>query len=265
MENPTVVTNGAHTRERAIAVRDLSVHYGTKQALHSVSLDIQKRGVTTLIGPSGCGKSTFLRCLNRMNDRIPGIRVEGRIEIDGSDPYHRSADLLQLRRKVGMVFQKPNPFPMTIFENIALGPRMHYGAKGAELEEIVERALHQAALWSEVKDDLKKKSGLSLSGGQQQRLCVARMLAVDPEIILMDEPCSALDPVSTAKIEELIVELARSHTLVVVTHNLQQAERISDDTAFFMFGEIVEHGASQRIFRDAQHQATQDYVSGRFG
>lgn len=248
-----------------IDVNGLSVFYSENQALKGISAHIHEKKVTTLIGPSGCGKSTFLRTLNRMNDRIPGIRVEGDIKVFGKNPYAKSTDLLALRRSIGMVFQKPNPFPMSIYDNIALGPKMHYGLKGKALDELVEQSLHEAALWEEVKDDYKKKNGLNLSGGQQQRLCIARMLAVQPEVILMDEPCSALDPISTAKIEELIVQLAKKHTLLVVTHNLQQAERISDFTAFFMFGELVEHGHSKTIFGDPGHKSTQDYVSGRFG
>jgi len=248
-----------------ISVKGLNVFYGTKQALKDISAEIHEKKVTTLIGPSGCGKSTFLRTLNRMNDRIPDIKISGQVTINGEDPYRRGVDLLALRRGVGMVFQKPNPFPMTIYENVAIGPKMHYGVRGRQLDEMVEAALREAALWDEVKDDFKKKNGLNLSGGQQQRLCIARMLAVRPEIILMDEPCSALDPISTAKVEELIVALSKEHTLLVVTHNLQQAERISDYTAFFMFGELVEHGRSQAIFSEPQHQSTQDYVSGRFG
>lgn len=248
-----------------IDVNSLSVFYGEKQALKSISAHIHEKKVTTLIGPSGCGKSTFLRTLNRMNDRIPGVRVEGNISIHGKNPYGKGTDLLALRRSVGMVFQKPNPFPMTIYDNVAIGPKMHYGLKGKQLDEVVEQALREAALWDEVKDDYKKKNGLNLSGGQQQRLCIARMLSVRPEIILMDEPCSALDPISTAKVEELVKSLSKDHTLVVVTHNLQQAERISDYTAFFMFGELVEHGHSKTIFGEPTHQSTQDYVSGRFG
>jgi phosphate transport system ATP-binding protein len=260
-------TNGSTITETPVVidVQNLSVFYGEKQALKSISAHIHQTNVTTLIGPSGCGKSTFLRTLNRMNDRIPGIRVEGEIRIDGKNPYAKQTDLLALRRGVGMVFQKPNPFPMTIYENVALGPKMHYGYKGKQLDDVVEQALREAALWDEVKDDYKRKNGLNLSGGQQQRLCIARMLAVRPEIILMDEPCSALDPISTAKVEELIIALSKNHTLLVVTHNLQQAERISDYTAFFMFGELVEHGHSKTIFSEPSHQSTQDYVSGRFG
>lgn len=248
-----------------LTVASLTVHYGEKLALDNIHIDVAEKGVTAFIGPSGCGKSTLLRCLNRMNDRIPGFRVAGSIRIGGVDPYARHSDLLELRRKVGMVFQKPNPFPKTIFENVAIGPRAHYGIKGERLDALVETALRDAALWDEVKDDYKNKSGLALSGGQQQRLCIARMLAVAPEIILMDEPCSALDPISTAKIEELIVKLAKERTVVVVTHNLAQAERISDHTAFFMFGELVEVAPSEKLFRDPLHHATRDYVSGRFG
>ena len=251
--------------ENAIHVKDVQLHYGDKQALKGVSLDIPKGRVTTLIGPSGCGKSSLLRCLNRLNDRIPDAKVQGTVEVLGENIYAKKTDLLALRRKVGMVFQKANPFPMSIYDNIALGPKMHYGIKGKELDQLVEEALEHAALWDEVKDDYKKKSGLALSGGQQQRLCIARMLAVRPEIILMDEPCSALDPISTAKIEELVRKLSGEHTLVVVTHNLPQAERISDYTAFFMFGELVEHGTSLDMFVNPVQQSTQDYVTGRFG
>jgi len=249
----------------ALSVRDLNVHYADKHALQSVSLDIPKGKVTSFIGPSGCGKSTLLRSLNRLNDRIPGARIDGRVEFHGQNIYDRKTDLLALRRKIGMVFQKANPFPMSIFDNVALGPKMHYGTKGKDLDQIVEEALVHAALWDEVKDDYRRKSGLALSGGQQQRLCIARMLAVRPEVILMDEPCSALDPISTAKIEELVVALAGEHTLVVVTHNLPQAERISDFTAFFMFGELVEHGSSSVVFANPSQKSTQDYVTGRFG
>lgn len=251
--------------ENAIHVKDVQLHYGEKHALKGVSLDIPKGRVTTLIGPSGCGKSSLLRCLNRLNDRIPDAKVSGKVEVLGQDIYSKKTDLLALRRRVGMVFQKANPFPMSIYDNIALGPKMHYGLKGKDLDTVVEEALEHAALWDEVKDDYKKKSGLALSGGQQQRLCIARMLAVRPEVILMDEPCSALDPISTAKIEELVRKLSGEHTLVVVTHNLPQAERISDYTAFFMFGELVEQGTSLDMFVNPVQQSTQDYVTGRFG
>lgn len=258
--------NGAATLTRPLlSVKRLSVHYGSKKALDDVHIDVPEGKVTSLIGPSGCGKSTFLRCLNRMNDRIPGFRMEGHVSVDGEDIYDRKQDLLSLRRDIGMVFQKANPFPMSIFENVAVGPRMHYGLRGSELEDVVVHALKEAALWAEVKDEFKKKSGVALSGGQQQRLCIARMLAVQPKVVLMDEPCSALDPVSTARIEDLILQLREDHTVVVVTHNLQQAERISDYTAFFMFGELVEHGSSQKVFAEADRAETRDYVSGRFG
>jgi phosphate transport system ATP-binding protein len=260
-----MINNSTNSNSPIVSAKRLNVHYGEKQALRDIHIDIPKGRVTSLIGPSGCGKSTFLRCLNRMNDRIPGFRLEGHVAISGKDIYDRSTDLLSLRRRVGMVFQKPNPFPMTIFENVAIGPRTHYGLRGSGLEDVVVEALKAAAIWGEVKDDFKKKSGLSLSGGQQQRLCIARMLAIQPEIILMDEPCSALDPVSTSKIEELILELKNEHTVVVVTHNLQQAERISDYIAFFMFGELVEHGTSNKVFTEAERTETRDYVSGRFG
>ncbi|MDW8107087.1 MAG: phosphate ABC transporter ATP-binding protein, partial [Armatimonadota bacterium] len=218
-----------------------------------------------LIGPSGCGKSTLLRALNRMNDRIPDAITQGKVFVNGVNIYDRGVNLTRLRREVGMVFQKPNPFPMTIFENVALGPRLHYGLRGRALEEVVEDALRKAALWDEVKDDLKKKSGLALSGGQQQRLCIARMLAVQPRILLMDEPCSALDPISTQKIEELIVELGKQYTVIVVTHNLQQAARISQYTGFLMYGELVEWGETQQLFERPQRQETEDYIRGRFG
>jgi phosphate transport system ATP-binding protein len=253
------------TSKPIISVRGLNVWYGEKHALRSVNLDVEGRSVTTLIGPSGCGKSTFLRCLNRMNDRIGDAQMSGDVLIHGVDPYSRGADPLELRRAVGMVFQKANPFPMSIYDNVALAPRMHFGLRGKLLDEVVESSLVEAALWDEVKDDMRRKNGLDLSGGQQQRLCIARMLAVRPEVILMDEPCSALDPISSAKVEDLIVRLRENHTLVVVTHNLQQAERISDHTAFFMFGELVEHGTSGKVFADPTHQSTRDYVQGRFG
>lgn len=246
------------------SARDVDFYYGSNQALKKVNLDIDKNKVTCFIGPSGCGKSTFLRILNRMNGRIPGSRLTGTVTIDGQDIYSKNVDLMQLRRKVGMVFQKPNPFPASIFENIAMAPRLHYGLKGRELGELVETVLRRAALWDEVRDHLKK-SALSLSGGQQQRLCIARTLAVQPEIVLMDEPCSALDPISTYSIEELIRELAQEYTLVVVTHNMHQAARISDYTAFFMLGELVEFGQTEQIFQRPTCPETENYVSGRFG
>lgn len=248
-----------------VEAHHLNVWYGNSHALKDISLRIFKNGVTSLIGPSGCGKSTFLRCLNRMNDRIDGFRLQGQIWVDGIDPYGRGADLLDLRRQVGMVFQRPNPFPKSIFENVAIGPRSHFGMKGSELDGAVEQALRKAALWNEVKDDLKSKNGLSLSGGQQQRLCIARALAVDPTILLLDEPCSALDPISTAKIEVLMRELAHERTVIVVTHNLAQAERISDHTAFFLLGEVVEAGHSKKVFKTPEKDQTRDYVLGNFG
>jgi len=229
-----------------------------------ISLAFPENAVTALIGPSGCGKSTLLRALNRMNDRIPDAEISGRVLINGQDIYDRRVNLTRLRREVGMVFQKPNPFPMSIFENVALGPRLHYGIRGRALQEVVEDALRKAALWDEVKDDLNK-SGLALSGGQQQRLCIARMLAVQPRILLMDEPCSALDPISTQKIEELIIELGKRYTVIVVTHNLQQAARISHYTGFLMYGEVVEWGETVELFARPKHSETEDYIRGRFG
>jgi len=248
-----------------IQIRDLSFHYGKTQALHNVSLQIPERIVMALIGPSGCGKSTFLRTLNRMNDVIPGIRVNGEILIDGRDIYVPGTDVVELRRKVGMVFQKSNPFPKSIFENVAYGLRINrLTSTKSELEHRVEQALKDAALWTEVQDRLKT-SALSLSGGQQQRLCIARALAIRPEVILMDEPASALDPVATHKIEELIVELKKQYTIVIVTHNMQQAARVSDTTAFFLLGKIVEVNATEKIFTAPDEKLTEDYVTGRFG
>ena len=248
-----------------IQIRDLSFHYGKTQALHNVSLQIPERIVMALIGPSGCGKSTFLRTLNRMNDVIPGIRVNGEILIDSRDIYVPGTDVVELRRKVGMVFQKSNPFPKSIFENVAYGLRINrLTSTKSELEHRVEQALKDAALWTEVQDRLKT-SALSLSGGQQQRLCIARALAIRPEVILMDEPASALDPVATHKIEELIVELKKQYTIVIVTHNMQQAARVSDTTAFFLLGKIVEVNATEKIFTAPDEKLTEDYVTGRFG
>ena len=251
--------------ECAVMVRDVDFFYGANQVLHKINMDIGRNQLTSLIGPSGCGKSTLLRSMNRLNDRIPNARLKGTLLVDGVNPYIPRTDLMNLRRKVGMVFQRPNPFPMSIFDNIALGPRMHTGAKGSELTELVETSLRKAVLWDEVKDHLHKKSGMEISGGQQQRLCIARMLAVDPQVILMDEPCSALDPVSTFKIEELMVELAKDHSVIVVTHNLQQAARISHHTAFFMYGKLVEYGDAKQIFMEPVEKQTEDYISGRFG
>jgi phosphate transport system ATP-binding protein len=221
--------------------------------------------ITALIGPSGCGKSTFLRCLNRMNDLIDGTKIEGKVLLDGVDIYGSDVDVVELRKVVGMVFQKPNPFPMSIFENIAYGPRIHGTHSGEALKEHVERCLRQAYLWDEVKDDLYRKSGAELSGGQQQRLCIARTISVNPEVILMDEPCSALDPISTAKIEELMTELKQNYTIIIVTHNMQQAQRVSDVTAFFDVGHIVEQGPTLDLFTRPRQKRTEDYISGRFG
>jgi phosphate transport system ATP-binding protein len=247
-----------------IAVRDLTVYYGSAAALHGVSLDIAANHVTALIGPSGCGKSTFLRCLNRMNDHIPGARVEGQVMIDAEAVYGPNVDPVDLRRRVGMVFQKSNPFPKTIFDNVAFGPRVHGLRDPVELRGVVERSLRQAALWDEVADRLDEPA-LDLSGGQQQRLCIARALAVEPEVLLMDEPASALDPIATAKIEELIHELKAGYTIVIVTHNMQQAARVSDHTAYFYLGHVVEYGPTERIFTSPTRQETEDYITGRFG
>jgi phosphate transport system ATP-binding protein len=252
---------------RAVKMRgeNVEVYYGEKRALHGVTLDIQERSVTSLIGPSGCGKSTFLRCLNRMNDTIEGARVTGRITLDGEDIYAPDLDVVELRAHVGMVFQKPNPFPKTIFENVSYGPRIHgLASSKAELAEIVERSLRRASLWEEVKDRLHE-AGTGLSGGQQQRLCIARAIAVSPEVILMDEPCSALDPIATARIEELIDELRENFTIVIVTHSMQQAARVSQRTAFFHLGVIVEEGPTEDIFTNPREKRTQDYITGRFG
>jgi phosphate transport system ATP-binding protein len=248
-----------------LTIREVSSWYGSQQVLKGVNMQIPAGAVTSFIGPSGCGKSTMLRCLNRLNDRIPGFRLEGEILVGKDNPYLPGTDLLSLRRDVGIVFQKPNPFPKSIFENVAIGLKAHYGFKGVELEEHVVSALKEAALFDEVKDHMHKKSGLSLSGGQQQRLCIARMLAVRPKVILMDEPCSALDPISTNAIEELIKTLSGSHTIVIVTHNLQQAERVSDYTAFFMYGKVEEHGLTKELYANAKSDKTRDYLSGNFG
>jgi phosphate transport system ATP-binding protein len=245
--------------------RDVNVYYGDKHALKNVSVDIPERSVMSFIGPSGCGKSTFLRCINRMNDTISICRVTGKIEIDHQDIYDRKLDVVQLRAKVGMVFQKPNPFPKSIFENVAYGPRIHGMSKDkTDLEEIVVNSLKKASLFEEVKDRLQAP-GTGLSGGQQQRLCIARAIAVSPEIILMDEPCSALDPIATAKIEELIDELRSNFTIVIVTHSMQQAARVSQRTAFFHLGTLVEEGSTEQIFTNPRDKRTQDYITGRFG
>jgi phosphate transport system ATP-binding protein len=248
-----------------ISTRDLKVYYGEKQALFDVNLDIVGGRVTALIGPSGCGKSTYLRCLNRMNDVIEICRVEGKIAIDGDDIYDRSIDPVQLRARVGMVFQKPNPFPKSIFENVAYGPRIHGLAESRdELEEVVVKSLIRAGLFDEVKDRLHA-SGTGLAGGQQQRLCIARAIADQPQVILMDEPCSALDPIATARIEELMTELRENYTIVIVTHSMQQAARVSQRTAFFHLGVLIEEGETGQIFTDPRHEMTQDYITGRFG
>ena len=248
-----------------IAVRNLDFFYGKTQALHDVSLAVPERVVMAFIGPSGCGKSTFLRTLNRMNDVIPGTRVSGEVLMDGQDVYAPGTDVVELRRKVGMVFQKSNPFPKSIFDNVAYGLRINrLAASKSDLEERVELALKDAALWNEVKDRLKT-SALSLSGGQQQRLCIARALAIRPEVVLMDEPASALDPVATHKIEELIVELKQQYTIVIVTHNMQQAARVSDTTAFFLLGKLVEVNATEKMFTNPDEKLTEDYITGRFG
>ncbi len=247
-----------------IAVRELVVHYGATCALEAVSLDIPAHRVTALIGPSGCGKSTFLRCLNRMNDHIPGARVGGQVTIDGDPIYGPEVDPVALRRRIGMVFQKSNPFPKSVFDNVAFGPRVHGERDAVRLSEITERTLRQAALWDEVKDRLDR-SALELSGGQQQRLCIARALAVEPEVVLMDEPASALDPIATAKIEELIHELKTAYTIVIVTHNMQQAARVSDLTAYFYLGRLIEFGPTERVFTNPTRPETEDYITGRFG
>jgi phosphate transport system ATP-binding protein len=248
-----------------ISARGLNVHYGEKQALYDVNLDIPKQQVTALIGPSGCGKSTFLRCVNRMNDLIEICRVEGKLMLDGDDLYADGVDVVALRARVGMVFQKPNPFPKSIYENVAYGPRLHgLASKRADLDEIVITSLERAGLYGEVKERLHD-SGTSLSGGQQQRLCIARAIAVSPDVILMDEPCSALDPIATARIEELIGELRESFTIVIVTHSMQQAARVSQATAFFHLGRVVEVGDTAQIFTDPRDKRTRDYITGRFG
>lgn len=247
-----------------IETREMSFFYGTKQALYDINLKIQSRSVTALIGPSGCGKSTYLRSLNRMNDIVEGTRVTGSVLLDGEDVYDREVDVVSLRKRVGMVFQKSTPFPKSIFDNIAFGPRIAGLTKKSELQGIVERCLKQAALWNEVKDRLKD-SAMALSGGQQQRLCIARALATNPEVLLMDEPASALDPASTARIEDLIFELKQNYTIVIVTHNMQQAARISETTAFFCMGRLVEVGPTEQLFRNPTQKETEDYITGRFG
>ena len=247
-----------------ITVKDLDLWYGSTQALHHVSMDIPEKSITALIGPSGCGKSTFLKTLDRMNDLVPGVRIGGTVRYDGKDIFAADVDVNELRRQVGMVFQKPNPFPMSIYDNVAYGPRTHGVRNRAKLDEIVEQSLRSAAIWDEVKDRLKKNA-LGLSGGQQQRLCIARALAVEPQVLLMDEPTSALDPISTSKIEELAMELKKRYTIVIVTHNMQQALRISDRTAFFLLGELIEYDDTEKMFSTPTQKKTEDYITGRFG
>ena len=245
-------------------VHDLNLWYGPTQALHHVDMDIPEQSITALIGPSGCGKSTFLKTLDRMNDLVPGVRIEGTVEYDGKNIFAPDVDVNELRRQVGMVFQKPNPFPMSIYDNVAYGPCTHGVRNRAKLDEIVEQSLRSAAIWDEVKDRLRKNA-LGLSGGQQQRLCIARALAVEPRVLLMDEPTSALDPISTSKIEDLAMELKKRYTIVIVTHNMQQALRISDRTAFFLLGELIEYDDTERMFSTPTQKKTEDYITGRFG
>ena len=248
----------------AFIVKDMELYYGSFHALKNVNLNIASGEITAFIGPSGCGKSTFLKSLNRMNDLVEGCRITGDIRLMGEDIYDKNMDVSVLRRRVGMVFQKPNPFPMSVYDNIAYGPRTHGVKKKAELDEIVEKSLRDAAIWDELKDRLKK-SALGLSGGQQQRLCIARALAVKPEVILMDEPTSALDPISTSKIEDLVMDIKKEYTIVMVTHNMQQAVRVSDTTVFFLLGEIIESGATGQMFSMPKDKRTEDYITGRFG
>ena len=247
-----------------LSVRDLRLWYGQHQALKNISIDIPEKSITALIGPSGCGKSTFLKTLNRMNDLVPGVRVTGEVRYGEQNIFDSSVDVSELRRQIGMVFQKPNPFPMSVYNNVAYGPRTHGVKNKTRLDETVERALRDAAIWDEVKDRLKK-SALGLSGGQQQRLCIARALAVQPDVLLMDEPTSALDPISTSRIEELALQLREKYTIVIVTHNMQQAVRISDRTAFFLLGELVESGDTEQMFSQPSDRRTEDYITGRFG
>ena len=247
-----------------ITAKNLCLWYGDTQALKSINIAVPEHSITALIGPSGCGKSTFLKTLNRMNDLVPGVKITGEVRYRGEDIYAPGTDVCRLRREIGMVFQKPNPFPMSIYDNIAYGPRTHGIRSKARLDELVERSLRGAAIWDEVKDRLKKNA-LGLSGGQQQRLCIARALAVEPAVLLMDEPTSALDPISTSRIEELTMELKERYTIVIVTHNMQQAVRISDHTAFFLLGELVEYGATEQVFSAPAEKRTEDYITGRFG
>ena len=247
-----------------LSAHDLNLWYGAHQALHNITIDIPEKSITALIGPSGCGKSTFLKTLNRMNDLVGGVKITGEVTYEGENIYDPSVDVNELRKSIGMVFQKPNPFPMSIYDNIAYGPRTHGIRNKAKLDDIVEKSLRGAAIWDEVKDRLKKNA-LGLSGGQQQRLCIARALAVEPKVLLMDEPTSALDPISTSKIEDLATQLREQYTIVIVTHNMQQAVRISDCTAFFLLGELVEYGQTEQMFSQPQDKRTEDYITGRFG
>ncbi|WP_425446971.1 phosphate ABC transporter ATP-binding protein PstB [Dethiothermospora halolimnae] len=246
-----------------MSIKNLDLFYGDFQALKNINLDIEENKITALIGPSGCGKSTFLKTLNRMNDLVEGVKIKGNVQLEGKNIY-KNVDVIKLRKRVGMVFQKPNPFPMSIYDNVAYGPRAHGVKKKSTLDEIVEKSLKRGALWDEVKDRLKKNA-LGLSGGQQQRLCIARALAVEPEVLLMDEPTSALDPIATGRIEELAKELKNHYTIVMVTHSMQQAGRISDNTAFFLLGELIEYGSTKKIFSNPDNQKTEDYITGRFG
>jgi phosphate transport system ATP-binding protein len=254
----------AEPEQTAIEVKEFNAWYGSFQALHGINLRIPHRRVTSLIGPSGCGKSTFLRWINRMNDLIPSARAEGTLDLHGINLLSRATDVVDLRRRVGMVFQKPNPFPKSIYENVAFGPRLHFKIRRGDLDDLVEQSLKHAALWDEVKDRLHS-SALGLSGGQQQRLCIARAIAVGPEVLLMDEPCSALDPKSTARVEDLIRRLRQEYTIIIVTHNMQQAARVSDGTAFFYEGSLIEEGPTDQIFTNPRNRRTEDYVTGRFG
>ena len=247
-----------------ITVKDLCLWYGNTQALKNIEIGIKENAITALIGPSGCGKSTFLKTLNRMNDLVPEVKITGKVEYDGKDIFAPGVDVNELRRDIGMVFQKPNPFPMSVYDNIAYGPRIHGIKNKAKLDEIVEESLKDAAIWDELKDRLKK-SALGLSGGQQQRLCIARALAVSPKVLLMDEPTSALDPISTSKIEDLAMELKKKYTIVIVTHNMQQAARISDQTAFFLLGNLIEYNDTEKLFANPNDKRTEDYITGRFG
>ena len=264
-QGPEETVGDPFVEEPRMTCRNVNVFYGEKRAIRQVGLDIARNEVIAMIGPSGCGKSTFLRCLNRMNDTIDGCRVEGEIRLDGIDIYEKQIDVVPLRAQVGMVFQKPNPFPKSIFDNVAYGPKIHGLARNrSELDQIVESSLVKAGLWNEVKDNLNH-AGTSLSGGQQQRLCIARTIAVSPEVILMDEPCSALDPIATGKIEELIEELRRQYSIVIVTHSMQQAARVSQRTAYFHLGDLIEVGKTDQVFTTPSHRLTQDYITGRFG